>query len=62
MCDCPAQIERAAATGNPGRAEYLATRCDREHQDAPRAGSAVEELRDIKANAARVAETDTEET
>jgi len=36
MCDCPARIERAAATGNPGRAEYLATRCDREHQDATR--------------------------
>lgn len=34
--DCERLITEAAARGHKGEAEYLATRCDREHQDATR--------------------------
>ena len=34
-CDCQAEIETAIAHRNPGRAEYLAARCDMWHPKQP---------------------------
>ena len=49
--ECEEAITAAAARGRTGEAEYLAERCDRLH------GSAVDELRDIKASAMGVTES-----
>ena len=51
--DCEDAINAALARGNDGLAEYLSTRCDREHGDMTAPGSAVPELRDIAARSVR---------
>lgn len=35
-CDCQAEIEEAIRRHRPGRAEYLAARCDAWHPKRPR--------------------------